>query len=94
MSPEVRRLWLLAAVLLGLGAWLRFEAAAAFKPAGTDEYLYSAYVKFLAKNGLSAYPDLVEQYLIGQQRQTAVLPPKRSRAVDASRSSRGVCHHH
>ena len=57
---------------------MRLDAAQQFKPAGTDEYLYAAYVKFLRERGPGSYPDMVEQYILTQRRLTgAVLPPMR-----------------
>lgn len=88
-TPPDRRLWVVAAVLLLLiGACLRLGAALSYKPGGTDEMIYGAYVNFLDQRGLGEYPALVEQYIGYQQRvaagQTsllqgggAVLPPMR-----------------
>lgn len=88
-TPLARRPWLIAAgLLLLIGACLRLGAAAAYKPGGTDEMIYGAYVNFLDQRGLGEYPALVEQY-IGYQRRVAdgqtsvlqgggaVLPPMR-----------------
>lgn len=69
---------LILAVILAVGGWLRWDATTRFKPMGTDEYLYGAYVEYLSKEGLGAYPDLVEQYILTQQRTSdALLPPTR-----------------
>jgi len=85
---------LLALVLIIVGGCLRLGALQSFKPAGTDEALYGAYVEFLARNGLTAYPQLVEQYILFQQRVArgepsalqqggAVLPPMRASYIVA-----------
>jgi len=87
-NPSNRLLWLLAAVLLVVGACLRLGAAQSFEPAGTDEALYGAYVGFIEERGLGSYPALVDQYIGYQQRVAsgaggvpgkagAVLPPMR-----------------
>lgn len=87
-NPSNRLLWLLAAVLLVVGACLRLGAAQSFEPAGTDEALYGAYVDFITKRGLGSYPALVDQYIGYQERVAkgesglpqkagAVLPPMR-----------------
>jgi hypothetical protein len=88
-TPSDRRPWLMAAaLLLFIGACLRFGAAQAYQPKGTDESLYGAYVNFLDQRGLGEYPALVEQYIGYQQRVAAgqksvlqgggaVLPPMR-----------------
>jgi hypothetical protein len=68
-APD-RRLWLIAAVLLLVGACLRLGAAQSFAPMGADESYYGSYVEFLVKRGIGEYPLLVEQY-VGYQRRVA-----------------------
>ncbi len=71
MSPESAsklRIWLLAAVLLVVGACLRLGAAQSFTLRGTDEALYGAYVEFLIQRGLGEYPTLVDQYIRYEER--------------------------
>ncbi|MEQ1859060.1 MAG: phospholipid carrier-dependent glycosyltransferase [Chthoniobacteraceae bacterium] len=90
MSPEVAtklRTWLLAAVLLIVGACLRLGAAQSFSDPsnrpGQDEFYYAGYVQILAQHGLGVYPELVERYIAEQQTRTAVLPPMRATYIIA-----------
>lgn len=69
--------WVAAALLLILGACLRWGAAASFQPNGPEELFYGRYVEFIAQKGVGAYPDLVEQYLGFPHQGAAVLPPMR-----------------
>lgn len=76
---------LVLVVLLGLGAWLRWDAASRFKPMGPDEHFYGVYVSYLSDDGLGAYPNLVEQYIEAQQsKKEAILPPTRAFYIAAA----------
>lgn len=49
-----------------------------YKQIGFDEFLYLSYVNELSVHGLTSFPDIAEQYLVSQARQSgAILPPTR-----------------
>ena len=72
------RVWLLALLLLALGAFIRIHPSAGFTGVGYDEHLYQRYVVLLNAKGLGAYPAFCDYFL---QEQTAggicELPPTR-----------------
>ncbi len=72
------RVWLMALLLLALGAFLRISPTAAFTGVGFDEHLYQRYVVLLNAKGLSAYPAICE-YFIEEQTKPGIceLPPTR-----------------
>jgi hypothetical protein len=72
-----RSFWLVAVLLIGIGACLRLGAAASFQPASTDELIYGAYVKFLASNGLDSYPRLIEPYRAAEEQHKPAVSPLR-----------------
>ena len=79
LSPSVRRLFLIAAALASLiGVTLRVFPSAKFTKIGFDEGLYAEYVVEVAKQGVTNYPDLAENYVERQQKApTVFLPPTR-----------------
>ena len=71
---------ILAAFLLlfAFGVGLRLYPSAGFTGIGYDEHLYQGYVNQLVQHGLTAYPDIAEQYVARQQSLPgAILPPTR-----------------
>ena len=72
------RVWLLALLLLAVGAFLRIYPTAAFTGVGFDEHLYQRYVVLLNAKGLGAYPAICE-YFIHEQSKAGIceLPPTR-----------------
>lgn len=74
-----RRLWLLAVLLLGFGAFLRFHPQPGFKGVGFDEALYREYALKLESFGIGAYPEICEVYVEDQRKPDSIakLPPTR-----------------
>ena len=72
------RVWLLALLLLALGAFIRIYPTAGFTGVGFDEHLYQRYVVLLNAKGLSAYPAFCD-YFIQEQSKGGIceLPPTR-----------------
>ena len=72
------RVWLLALVLLAVGAFIRIHPSAGFTGVGFDEHLYQRYVVLLNAKGLSAYPAFCD-YFIEEQTKGGIceLPPTR-----------------
>jgi len=72
------KVWLLALLLLAMGAFLRIYPTAGFTGVGFDEHLYQRYVVLLNAKGITAYPAICE-YFIQQQSGDgmAELPPTR-----------------
>ena len=72
------RVWLLALLLLALGAFLRIYPTAGFTGVGFDEHLYQRYVVLLNAKGLSAYPAFCDYFLEEQSKGgICELPPTR-----------------
>ena len=70
--------WLLALLLLALGAFLRIYPTAGFTGVGFDEHLYQRYVVLLNAKGLSAYPAFCDYFLEEQSKGgICELPPTR-----------------
>ncbi len=77
-SRTQARVWLVAMLLLALGAFLRIYPTAGFTGVGFDEHLYQRYVVLLNAKGLSAYPAICD-YFIHEQNKGGIceLPPTR-----------------
>ena len=72
------RVWVLALVLLALGAFLRIYPTAGFTGVGFDEHLYQRYVVLLNAKGLAAYPAFCDYFLEEQSKGgICELPPTR-----------------
>ena len=72
------RIWLLALLLLAVGAFIRIYPSAGFEGVGFDEHLYQRYVVLLNIKGLGAYPAFCD-YFIEEQTKGGIceLPPTR-----------------
>ena len=72
------RVWLLALVLLAVGAFIRIYPSAGFTGVGFEEHLYQRYVVLLNAKGLSAYPAFCD-YFLEEQTKGGIceLPPTR-----------------
>ncbi len=71
-------IWVMALLLLALGAFLRISPTAGFTGVGFDEHLYQRYVVLLNAKGIGAYPAICE-YFIQEQSKGGIceLPPTR-----------------
>ncbi len=68
----------LALAVAAAGITLRLIRWAGFQGTGFDEALYENYLRLLMEHGLSGYPDVVNTYLVVQQRLVgSILPPTR-----------------
>lgn len=72
------RVWIMALLLLAVGAFVRIAPTAGFTGVGFDEHLYQRYVVLLNAKGITAYPAICE-YFIQQQSGDGIaeLPPTR-----------------
>ena len=71
-------LWIATAAVAAAGLILRLCHWAAFRGQGFDESLYAHYLSQLIKVGLGGYPDIVDAYLVIQQKlEGSILPPTR-----------------
>jgi hypothetical protein len=79
-------LWLLAAVILGAGIFVRVWPAAGFTGTGFDEALYRDNVIKLDKVGLTNYPAICQLYVEDQRKPETItkLPPTRFFYIYAS----------
>ncbi len=71
-------MWIATAAVAAAGLTLRLCHWAAFRGQGFDESLYAHYLSQLIKVGLGGYPDIVDAYLVIQQKlEGSILPPTR-----------------
>jgi 4-amino-4-deoxy-L-arabinose transferase-like glycosyltransferase len=73
ISP--RTYWIVLAVIILMGALLRFIPSAGFTSRGFDEHIYVYHLSFLETRGLFEYPDHCLDYLVKQAKDTNAIPP-------------------
>jgi hypothetical protein len=85
-TPSARTSWLLAAVVLAVGLFLRIWPWAGFTGTGFDEALYRDNVIRLDKVGVLGYPAICQLYLEDQRKPDVItkLPPTRFFYIYAS----------
>lgn len=85
-APSNRPVWLLAALILAAGLFLRIWPWAGFTGAGFDEVLYRDNIIRLDRVGLFSYPAICQYYIEDQRKPEVItkLPPTRFFYIYAS----------
>jgi hypothetical protein len=85
-TPSNRAYWIIAALILAVGLFLRIVPWAGFNGTGFDEALYRDNVIRLDKAGLFRYPDICQLYIEDQRKPDVItkLPPTRFFYIYAS----------
>jgi hypothetical protein len=73
ISP--RLYWMLLAVVVAIGAFLRFYPTAAMKERRGDELIYARSTEYLYQKGIVEYPDLCLRHIEQQLRMDVAMPP-------------------